>query len=98
MLTAEVIPIKEKEIIGIKLQEAGFNIVSIGETITIGGTPEQFEIFFNMKLEKTSRAVIPDLSNSAKMEYYRPLTVPTIPEDFRPLIKEVLFPEPPEYF
>lgn len=98
MLTADVIPIEDKNVVALKLQEEGFDILSIGETITIKGSPERFEKFFNMKMEKISKPVLPGISNSAKVEYYKSLTPPSIPEEFKSLIKEVFFPEPPEYF
>ena len=98
MLTADVIPLKDKNVVALKLQEQGFDILSIGETITIKGSPERFEKFFNMKMEKTSKSVLSGISDSAKVEYYKPLTPPSIPEEFKYLIKEVFFPEPPEYF
>jgi len=98
MLTADVIPIQDKNIVALKLQEQGFDILSIGETITIKGSPEIFEKFFNMKMEKTSKSVLSGISDSTKVEFYKPLTPPSIPEEFKSLIKEVFFPEPPEYF
>lgn len=98
MLTADVTPIEDKNVVALKLQEEGFDILSIGETITIKGSPERFETFLNMKMEKISKPVLSGISNSAKSEYYKPLTPPSIPEEFRSLIKEIFFPEPPEYF
>lgn len=97
MLTADVVPVKNKNVVALKLQEQGFDILSIGETITIKGSPEKFEDFFNMKLEKTSKSALPGLTDSM-VEYYRPVTQPLIPEEFELLIKEIFFPEPPEYF
>jgi hypothetical protein len=98
MLTADVVPIKDKNVVALKLQEQGFDILSIGETITIKGSPERFEKFFNMNMEKTSKSVLSGTSDSTKIEYYKPITPPSIPEEFKSLIKEVFFPEPPEYF
>lgn len=98
MLTAEVVPIKDKDFVALKLQEQGFDILSISDTITIKGSPEKFENFFKMKMEKTSKSVLPGISDSAKAEYYKPLTQPSIPEEFKSLIKDVYFLEPPEYF
>jgi hypothetical protein len=98
MLTADIIPIQDKNVVALKLQEQGFDILSIGETITIGGSPERFENFFSMKVEKASKSTLSGISDSTKLEYYRPVVSPSIPEEFRSLIKEVFFPEPPEYF
>jgi len=98
MLTADVTPLKDKNVVVLKLKEQGFDVLSIGETITIKGSPERFEKFFNMKMEKTSKSVLSGISDSAKVEYYKPLTPPSIPDEFKSLIKEVSFPEPPEYF
>lgn len=98
MLTVEIVPTEDKNVVAKKLQEQGFDVLFIGETITVAGPPERFEAFFNMKMEKISKSLIPGISDSTKVEYYKPLTAPSIPEEFKPLIKEVLFPEPPEYF
>lgn len=97
MLTAEVIPSGEKNALALKLERHGFRVLSIGETITIGGEPEIFEKFFKVKMEKRSKDVLPGIPGTAK-EFYMPKTPPVIPEEFRSLIKEVLFPEPPEFF
>jgi hypothetical protein len=98
MLTAEVIPSGEKNAVALALQRHGFRILSIGETITIGGEPEIFEKFFKVKMERHSKDVLPSIPGQAKAEFYMPRTPPVIPEEFRALIKEVLFPEPPEFF
>jgi hypothetical protein len=98
MLTVEVIPIGEKNAVALALQRHGFRVLSIGETITIGGKPETFEKFFKVKMERQTKDVLPGIPGPAKAEFYRPVTPPVIPEEFRSLIKEVLFPEPPEFF
>ncbi len=98
MLTAEVIPVSEKDLAALALQRKGFKILSIGDTITIGGEPELFEVVFKMELEKRSKDVLTGIPDKAKIVYFKPITPPSIPDDFKFLIKEVLFPEPPEYF
>lgn len=94
MLTAEVVPIPEKNVVALALQRQGFKVLSIGETITIGGELSLFEKFFAIKMERRSK----DGLLGAKIEFYKPATSPLIPDEFKSLIKEVLFPEPPEYF
>jgi len=47
-------------------------------------------------LGKHSKAVLSGIPS--EIEFYKPLTPPVIPDKFRSLIKEVLFPEPPEFF
>lgn len=98
MLTAEVVPVGERRAAALALQRQGFKVLSIGETITIGGTPELFEKFFNMKMEKRSKDVLPGIPGPTYVEFYEPITPALIPEEFKSLIKEILFPEPPEYF
>lgn len=98
MLTAEVIPIGEKNAVALALQRHGFRVLSIWETITIGGEREIFEKFFKMKMGGHSKDVLPGIPDTAKTEFYRPVTPPVIPDEFKSLIKEVLFPEPPEFF
>ena len=98
MLTAEVISIGEKNAVALALQRHGFRVLSIGETITIGGEPETFEKFFKVKMERRTKDVLPGIPGPAKAEFYRHVTLPVIPEEFKALIKEVLFPEPPEFF
>jgi hypothetical protein len=98
MLTAEVIPIGEKNAVALALQRQGFRVLSIGETITIGGEREIFEKFFKMKMERQSKDVLSCIPGTAKAEFYRPVTPLVIPNWFKSIIKEVLFPEPPEFF
>lgn len=96
MLTAEVIPIGEKNAVALALQQQGFNVISIGEVIIISGEKEIFEKIFKFKLGKHSKAVLSGIP--PEIEFYKPLTPPVIPDKFRSLIKEILFPEPPEFF
>ncbi|MCJ7443524.1 MAG: hypothetical protein MUO26_03170 [Methanotrichaceae archaeon] len=98
MLTAEVIPLAEKNLVSLALQRQGFRILSIGETITIEATPEFFENFFQMKMEKRSKNVIPGIPGRVEVDFWKPLTQPVIPDEFKILIKEILFPEPPEFY
>ena len=96
MLTAEIIPIGEKNAVALVLQQQGFNIMSIGEVIIISGEKEIFEKIFKFKLGKHSKPVLSGIPS--EIEFYKPLTPPVIPDKFKYLIKEVLFPEPPEFF
>ena len=98
MLTAEVIPIGEKNVIAMALQREGFGIISIGETITIGGELEIFEKFFGVKMDRFTKDVLPDIDSMTEVEFYKPMTPPIIPDKYKSLIKEILFPEPPEFF
>lgn len=98
MLTAEVIPIGEKNSVALALQCRGFKVLSIGDTITIGGEKEIFENFFKVKMKKQTKNELSGIPSIPKTEFYRPVTPPIIPEEFRSLIKEVIFIEPPEFF
>jgi hypothetical protein len=99
MITAEVIPIAEKSAEAAKaLQRVGFQVLSIGEIITIAGEQKLFEQFFRTKLLKLSKVILPGLPKPAKTEFFRPETPPFIPDEVESLIRDVVFPEPPEYF
>ncbi len=98
MITAEIIPIGEKNAVALALQRQGFRIISIRETITIGGERKIFEKFFKMNMKMCSKNVLSGVPTPTMVEFYKPLTAPVIPDKFRELIKEVLFPEPPEFF
>jgi len=99
MITAEVIPIAKKSTeTAAALQHVGFRVLSIGESITIAGEQKLFEQFFKIKLLKLSKDILPGLPKPAETEFYKPETPPIIPDEFKSLIKDVVFPEPPEYF
>lgn len=97
MITANVIPFSKKRTeTAVALQHVGFRVLSIGECITIAGDQKLFEQFFKMKLLKLSKGILSYLPKSA--EFYKPGTPPIIPDEFKSLIRDIVFPEPPEYF
>lgn len=99
MLTAEVIPAAKKSTeAAMALQRVGFRVLSIGESITITGEKKLFEQFFGIKLLKLSKDILPGLPKPTETEFYKPETPPIIPKEFASLIRDVVFPEPPEYF
>jgi len=99
MITAEVIPVAQKTAQAAKaLQHAGFRVLSIGQTITIGGEKELFERFFEIRLLKLAKAVLRGLPKPVETEFHKPERPPVIPKEFQSLIRSVVFPEPPEYF
>jgi len=99
VITADVIPFENKSAETAKaLQQSGFRIVSIGESITVAGDLALFEGFFNIKLIKKSKDALPGLEVQAISEYYKPEDAPTIPAGFEFLIRDITFPEPPEFF
>ena len=63
MITAEIIPYVEKtpETVA-ALQKTGFQILSIRESITIGGEQKLFEHFLKNNLLKLSKDSFPNLS------------------------------------
>lgn len=99
MITAEVIyfPNKKNETAAI-LQKVGFRILSLGESITIGGDQNLYERTFKIKLLKKSKSTIPHLSNHTKTEFFKPEKHFVIPDAFKSLIKDLIFAEPPEFF
>lgn len=99
MITADVTPFENKRAETARaMQVSGFRIISIGESITVAGDLALFESFFNIKLLKKGKDVLPGLTEPAMAEYYEPENAPTIPEGFEFLIRDVTFPEPPEFF
>ena len=99
MITAEVIcfPNKKDET-ALILQNAGFKILYLGETITIGGDQNLYERTFKFKLLKKSKSTIPDLSNHTKIEFFEPEKHIVIPDEYKSLIKDLIFAVPPEFF
>jgi hypothetical protein len=99
VITADVTPFEYKSAETAKaMQVSGFRIISIGESITVAGDLALFESFFNIKLLKKEKDVLSGLTEPAMAEYYEPENTPTIPEGFEFLIRDVTFPEPPEFF
>jgi hypothetical protein len=99
MITSEIIPKANKgRQASIALQKAGFKVLSVSFSITIGGEAELFEKVFRTKLIKIVKDVLPSIPGGAEEEYYKPEKVPVIPDEFKDLVEEILFPEPPEYY
>ncbi len=99
MITAEVIPVPNKRAqAATALQRAGFRVLAVGESITISAETNLFESFFGIRLIKQRKQVVRGLPESAGKEFFRPEKLPIIPREFASLIKDVVFPEPPEYF
>ncbi|MHA2233562.1 MAG: hypothetical protein ACXAB4_13855 [Candidatus Hodarchaeales archaeon] len=99
MISAEVIPIAKKSTeAAIALQRLGFRVLSIGESITISGEQKLFEQVFKVNLIKQARDALPNLPKSAETAFHMPETPPIIPDEFKSLIRDILFPEPPEYY
>jgi len=99
VITADVIPFENKSTETAKaMQQSGFRIISIGESITVTGDLALFEGFFKINLIKKSKDTLPGLTRPAMTEYYEPEKTPTIPAEFKFLIRDVTFPEPPEFF
>jgi hypothetical protein len=99
VITADVTPFEDKSTETAKtLQLSGFRIVSIGESITVAGGLSLFEKFFSVKMIKKSKITLPGLDQPATAEYFTPENAPVIPAEFKFLIRDITFPEPPEFF
>jgi hypothetical protein len=74
-----------------RLQALGFTVRPGGVTLTLLGSPAQFEDVFRVKLtiEKDER--------TGGMRV-RPDGVLVIPDELRDIVEAVVFPEPPEFF
>ena len=99
MITADITPFENRSDETAKaMQLSGFRILSIGESITIAGDLALFESFFNIKLLKKGKDILPGLSEPVLTEYYQPENSPIIPAGFEFLIRDVTFPVPPDFF
>ena len=99
MITAEVVPAKGKSNeAAIALQKLGFNILHIGESITIGAEQGKFEEIFKIELMEISKEVFPRLGADAKKTFHKHDGPIIIPEKLKTVIQAVYFQEPPDLF
>jgi len=99
VITAEVVPAKGKSNeAAIALQKLGFNILHIGESITIGAEQGKFEEIFKIELMEISKEVFPRLGADAKKTFHKHDGPIIIPEKLKTVIQAVYFQEPPDLF
>jgi len=99
MITAEVTPKDSKTTeAALALQNMGFEVLHIGQSITIKGEQSLFEETFSVKLVKKSRDVMPDLLKNTKTEFFESQNRPIIPEGLKSLMEDIVFPEPANLF
>ncbi len=74
-----------------RLQALGFTVTPGNVTLTLVGSQAQFEKVFRVHLtiEKDEHTGVTRV---------RPDGVVVIPDELRPIVEAVVFPEPPEYF
>lgn len=99
MITAEVVPVKGKSTeAAMALQRLGFQVLHIGDSVTIGAEQDRFEEIFKIDLIKTSKEVFPGLRADAEKTFHKPDRAVVLPENLKSLIEAVHFQEPPEFF
>lgn len=99
MITAEVVPVKGKSTeAAMELQRLGFQVLHIGESVTIGAEQEKFEETFEVELVKTSKEVFPGLGADAEKTFLKPDGPVVLPEKLKTLVEAVHFQEPPDLF
>ncbi len=60
VITAEVVPVKGKSTeAAMALQRLGFQVLHIGESVTVGAEQDRFEKVFDIDLLKTTKEVFP---------------------------------------
>lgn len=99
VITAEVVPVKGKSTeAAMELQRLGFQVLHIGESVTIGAEQEKFEETFEVELVKTSKEVFPGLGADAEKTFLKPDGPVVLPEKLKTLVEAVHFQEPPDLF
>ena len=99
VITAEVVPVKGKSTeAAMALQRLGFQVLHIGESVTIGAEQDKFEEIFKIELIETSKEVFPGLGADAEKTFHKPDGPVVVPENLKPLIEAVYFQEPPDLF
>jgi len=99
MVSAEAIPEPAKERLAAQvLQRLGFRIISTDGTIYLEGEKSLFEETFAIQLEELSKHLLPGISKGAVRTYWRKKGELTIPRELEGLVRDVVFPEPPEFF
>lgn len=77
------------------MQQLGFHILDVGETISVRAPPELWTSTFDVRFEQRTKEVTEGVTDT----YLTPLTDQMrTPSDLEGLIADVLFIEPPEYF
>jgi hypothetical protein len=99
VITAEVVPVKGKSTeAALALQRLGFQVLHVGESVTIGAEKDKFEEIFKIELMKTSKAVFPGLGADAEKTYHKPDGPVVLPGNLKTLVEAVYFQEPPDLF
>lgn len=77
------------------MQQLGFHILDVGDTISVRAPPELWTSTFAVRFEQRTKQVTEGVSDT----YLTPLTDQMrTPNNLDELIADVLFVEPPEYF
>ena len=98
LIAAEIEPLpNQTKQAALVLQRLGFQILHIGQTISVQAPPSLWESTLNVSFTEENKTVIAEIES--EMTYFRAVTDDLIiPEELKNLISEVMFVEPPEFF
>lgn len=98
MISAEVEPVSGKARKAASLlQDIGFTVLHVGPTISVEGPESLWESTFNVSFESAQKTTIRQIDE--RKTYQKALTDEMrLPENLQDLVKEVTFPEPPEFY
>ena len=99
MISAEVTPVSGEEIkLARKLQDLGFRVLSLDETLSVDGPGSLWASTFGVRLKEQSRPAISGLLDETEV-YLKILgSTVAIPPDLKGLIEDIAFIEPPELY
>lgn len=99
MISAELMPVSREAIEAArKLQRLGFQILSLGETISVQGPKSLWTSTFHVRFEEQSRAASGGLLEQTETYQKALKSTLRIPPELRGLIEFIEFIEPPELF
>ena len=99
IISAEILPLpKQANQAALALQNLGFRILHIGQTISVEAPANVWQSTFNIEFIVQTKNVMPELEIS-DITYPEAVTVNMIiPPQLQDLIAEVMFVEPPELY
>ncbi|MDA4848625.1 hypothetical protein [Hoeflea poritis] len=100
LVSAEITPQASKsEQAARQLQQSGFRVLSIGETISVDGSPALWTSRFGVQFETTGEEAAPGSFPGGSEPRQVPIeSTLSIPQDLESFIKGVSFVAPPEFF
>jgi len=99
-ISAEIEPQPDRAQAAAKaLQEHGFRILHIGQTISVEGSESVWRSTFHVVFASRRKTTIPEVAEAGEVSYLAPVKKTlAIPVQLRELVASVSFIEPPELF